>query len=160
MPTYPIFHCRVCDSAVQIESSATRGMFPTQGFSKQLLLSCELDSDDFAKYCRGQGRFYANPPPSIYISPVGQNHFNYSGTFHGLCCYCALGEGLCPESFRDVGCYQCKRRALVVKEFSKLKDVVCHSSSWEANGWSGLSNSLIDYILGMLVGEKTKLVSD
>jgi len=32
------------------------------------------------------------------------------------------------------------------------------SSSWESNGWAGLSNPLIDHILKMLVGEKTRLV--
>ncbi len=195
MPTYPIFHCKVCDSAVQMESSASKNMFPVCGLGRNLLFSRELDSEEeFVKYCRGQGRFYAinnnnnnNPQQqlsslSYYASsPVGQNHFNYSGTFQGLCCYCALGRGLCSESFQDVGCYHCKRRALVVKEFSKLKVVLrrggaaaaasggatttttvaaakASSSSWESNGWAGLSNPLIDHILKMLVGEKTRLV--
>lgn len=162
MPAYPIFHCKVCDSAVQMESNASNDAFPVPGLGKNLLFSCELDSDEFAKYCRGQGLFYANPPRELYASPVGKNHFNYSGTFQGMCCYCALARGLCSESFSDVGCYQCKRRALVVREFSRLK--ISRSAglllqpSWESNGWSGLSNSLIDHILRMLVGEKARLV--
>ena len=163
MPTYPIFHCKVCDSAVQMESSASKDMFPVSGLGRNLLFSRELDSEEeFVKYCRGQGRFYANPHQreQLYASPVGRNHFNYSGTFQGLCCYCALGRGLCSESFQDVGCYQCKRRALVVKEFSRLKVFrgAGAQASWESNGWAGLSNPLIDHILRMLVGEKTRLV--
>jgi hypothetical protein len=160
MPTYPIFRCRVCDGAVQMESNANKDMFPSHGLSKKSLFSSELDSDDFSKYCRGQGKFYSEPPRSVFASPVGAHHFNYSGTFHGLCCYCALGKGLCSESFRDVGCYHCKRRSLVVREFSKLKVLKPNgkqAASWEASGWGGLSNSLVDHILRMLVGEKARL---
>lgn len=48
----------------------------------------------------------------------------------------------------------------MVKEFSKLKIRIAGSStSWRANGWGGLPDSLIDYILKITIGEKAKLVS-
>lgn len=162
MPVYPIFRCKGCGCAVQLESHATKGMFPSHGFHLNTLFSGELDSDEFAKYCRGQGRFYAEPPRSLYASPVNANHFNYSGIFQEMCCYCALGEGLCAESFRDIGCYHCKRRYMAITEFGKLKRRRVGESGlsvWNASGWAGLSDALIDHILGMLVGDGTKLVS-
>ena len=38
MPTYPIFHCRVCKSAVQIESSPAKNFFPMYCSSNPLIL--------------------------------------------------------------------------------------------------------------------------
>jgi hypothetical protein len=163
MPTYPIFQCKVCDSAVQLESAASKNAFPMCGFGRQVQFSCQLDSDDYSKNCRGQGRFYASVPSSPYASPVDQNHFNYSGSFAGMCCYCAFGSGLCRESFEEVGCYQCKRRYQAVREFSKLKVQKTEEgeqTSWESSGWGGLSDSLVDLILHMVVGEKAKLVGE
>ena len=63
-------------------------------------------------------------------------------------------------SFNDVGCYHCKTRCMLIQEFSKLKlQGRGRDGSWEACGWTGLSDSLIDFILRMIVGEKVKLVN-
>ncbi len=159
MPIYPITRCKTCDSAVQMDSVAVSKELPTFRLGDKLTYSLGMDSDEFDKYCRGQGRFYAAKPATMYANPAGANHFNFSGTFLGQCCYCALGDGLCPQSFREVGCYQCKRRLLVVTEFSKLKLLNTDGgSAWETCGWGGLSDALIDLILKMVVGEKTKLM--
>jgi hypothetical protein len=48
---------------------------------------------------------------------------------------------------------------MLIKEFSRLKrqgrgvDV-----SWESCGWAGLSDSLIDLILRMIVGDQVKMI--
>ena len=158
MPIYPITRCITCDSAIQMDSVAVSRELPTFRLGDKLAYSLGMDSDEFDKYCRGQGRFYAARLATIYTHPVMANHFNFSGTFLGQCCYCALGDGLCPQSFREVGCYQCKRRLLVVTEFSKLKQLNPEGkSTWETCGWGGLSDALIELILKMVVGEKTKL---
>jgi hypothetical protein len=63
----------------------------------------------------------------------------------------------------EVGCYQCKRRYQAVREFSKLKVQKTEEgeqTSWESSGWGGLSDSLVDLILHMVVGEKAKLVGE
>ena len=131
-------------------------MFNASIFRKNY--SSELDSDDFAKYCRGQGSFYSKKQDKYSPPPTG-GQFNFSGMYTGLCCYCALGSGYSRVSFNDVGCYHCKMRCMLIKEFSRLKrqgrgvDV-----SWESCGWAGLSDSLIDLILRMIVGDQVKMI--
>ena len=166
MPTYPIFHCRVCKSAVQIESSPAKNFFPMYSSSNPLILSSELDSDDFPRYCRGQGKFYASRASNKFALPTGAfDHFNFSGYFQGMCCYCALGDGLSPDSFAGLSCYHCMQRFHTVSVFSKLKNkreesaISEGSDKWKSSGWSGLSDSLIDHILQLALGNETKLVS-
>ena len=186
MPTYPIFHCSICESAVQLESTALKNYFPSSSSSgRASLFSSELDSDDFPRYCRGQGKYYLTAPRDRFASPttttttVGGDHFNFSGIFHGMCCYCALGGGLSLGSFGTLGCHHCLQRFHSVREFSKLKirtneeeeasanaatAVGCNmkkkkgGSVWDEQGWGGLSDSLIDHILHLALGEKVILV--
>ena len=120
--------------------------------SLRVLYSSRLDSNDYANYCRGQGEFYALHRTD-YSMPSRGSHFNFSGVYEGLCCYCALGEGYSIFSFGGVGCYHCKMKYLVVKEFSRLK----HSTNGQSM-WGGLSDALIDLILKMVVGENVKLI--
>ena len=153
MPTYPIFRCKVCDCAVQRGIVfKTRNGFPPIGIS---LLSSGLDSDDFAHYCRGQGRFYVTKPMNLFDLPTDDSQFNFSGFFDGCCCYCALGRGFCSISFNEIGCYQCKRVCMLITEFSKLKAGGVHNSNFSDCGWSGLSDALIDLILHLVAGGKT-----
>ena len=163
MPTYPIFHCKNCNSSVQLEGTLTKNCFPSFcGSIDSLLFSSELDSDNFPNNCRGQGQFYLSEPSDKFTLP-GENHFNFSGCFNGMCCYCALGGGLSLDSFNTMSCYHCMRRFHFVREFSKLKireENEDHSKKcgWEAYGWAGLSDSLIDLILQFALGKNTKLV--
>jgi hypothetical protein len=121
--------------------------------------SSELDSDDFANYCKGQGRFYSLKRTNLFALPSDGSHFNFSGVYQGLCCYCALGKGYSLDSFGGVGCFQCKKEYLFIMEFSKLKLMGGgDAGTWESRKWAGLSDSLIDLILRMLVGENVKLV--
>ena len=200
MPTFPIFHCKVCNSAVQLESTALKNYFPSSGSSSASLYSSELDSGDFTNYCRGQGNFYTSSPRDKYSSPIGgggdDDHFNFSGCFQGMCCYCALGGGLSLGSFGTLSCHYCLQRFHTVREFSKLKIRVndddaddddgdeaaatttttaistsgCtkeeedevkmkkQSLLWNRQGWAGLSDSLIDHILQLALGENVELV--
>ena len=158
MPTYPIFRCKGCNCAVQMQNDEVCAA--SVAFGGRTLISSELDSERFADYCKGQGSFYAEKPVNLYdCSKRFQTHFNFSGLYEGMCCYCALGRGLYSGSFVSVGCYQCKRSEALLREFSKLKlrgsdDVI----SWISCGWSGLSDSVIDLIMKMVVGEKTLLL--
>ena len=160
MPTFPIFRCKSCDSAVQLESYySPRNKFP--GSAMKSHYSSELDTDDFGNYCKGQGRFYTLKKPDPFVLPFDGGHFNFSGAYQGLCCYCALGKGYSLDSFSEVGCYQCKKEYLFIKEFSKLKLLARGSEmsgTWESSKWAGLSDSLIELILRMLVGFKVKMI--
>ena len=153
MSTYPTFPCSVCDRAVQksLRSAERGGAFFT-----------ELNSNHCIDTCRGQGRFYSIQQENereTYV-PGRVDHFNFAGIHSGVCCYCALGQGWYVDSFIAVGCYSCKHRDSMVKEFSKLKIRIAGSSpSWRANGLGGLPDFLIDYILKIAIGEKAKLVS-
>ena len=158
MPTYPVFPCKNCSADVQEDSFfVSKKSFHTDVFKRNY--SSELDSEDFAHYCRGQGSFYPHPKGKFALPPNG-SHFNFTGIYNRLCCYCALGSGYSHFSFNDVGCYHCKTRCMLIKEFSKLKlQGRGKDGSWKSCGWAGLSDSLIDLILRMIVGEKVKLVN-
>jgi hypothetical protein len=158
MPTYPVIPCKNCSAAIQEDSFlSSKKSFHADVFKRNY--SSELDSEDFAHYCRGQGSFYSFPKGKFAL-PLNGSHFNFSGTYIGLCCYCALGSGYSLVSFNDVGCYHCKTRCMLIREFSKLKHQGRgRDGSWEACGWAGLSDSLIDFILRMIVGEKVKLMN-
>jgi hypothetical protein len=133
----------------------TKNRFPPSGIS---LLSSGLDSDDSANYCRGQGQFYVTKPANLFDLPTGDSQFNFSGFFDGCCCYCALGRGLCSLTFKEIGCYQCKRACMLIKEFSKLKAGGVNNANFVDCGWSGLSDALIDLILQMVSGGKTLFI--
>ena len=160
MPTYPVMFCRKCNASVQLESNTKLGdAFPK--LSLRVLYSNGLDSDDYSNYCRGQGKFYSLRRTDLYALPSSGSHFNFSGVYAGLCCYCALGEGYSYFSFDGVGCYHSKMKYLVVKEFSRLKhqrSANGQAPSWENCTWGGLSDSLVDLILKMAVGETVKLI--
>jgi hypothetical protein len=157
MATYPIIFCTKCSAAIQEESCYTsKSTFSASVFRKNY--SSELDSDDFAKYCRGQGSFYSERQGKFDL-PANGSHFNFSGVYSGFCCYCALGSGYSAVSFNDVGCYHCKMRFMLIKEFSKLKRQGSGVNvSWKSCGWAGLSDALIDFILRMIVGDQVKMI--
>jgi hypothetical protein len=122
------------------------------------LFSTALDSDRSPAYCRGQGSFYGTKPVDPYKFPERfETHFNFSGAYSKLCCYCALVHGYNMRSFIDVGCYHCKWSIALIREFSKLKRRTEGVVSWSSCGWGGLSDSIIDLILKMVIEWKTVL---
>ena len=154
------FPCSVCDRAVQKNMSSATGSLV--GLPRWGGLASELDSNRCIDSCRGQGRFYSikqGNEHETYV-PGRVDHFNFAGIYSGMCCYCALGQGWYVDSFIAVGCYRCKHWDSLVKEFSKLKiRIAGASTSWTADGWAGLPDSLIDYILKIAIGKTAKLVS-
>jgi hypothetical protein len=152
MLTFRIMRCTRCDCAVQKGRCDVGNQITLIGSDDQR--SSELGSDRFVDFCRGQGKYYSTRPDAE-IPPVSE-HFNFAGYFMGMCCHCALMRGLCIESFISVGCYHCKQRLFVWTEFSKLKKKGKGASIqvWSSNGWAGLSDNLIDYILKMVFGPK------
>jgi hypothetical protein len=123
------------------------------------LFSSQLDSDRFPAFCRGQGAFYAVEPSDPFQIPKRfETHFNFSGAYQGVCCYCAMVNGYNFRSFLAKGCYHCKRSELLIREFSKLKHRASTISSWLSCGWAGLSDSVIDLILKLVVEEKPLLI--
>jgi hypothetical protein len=134
---------------------------PSSSMKRVTLFSSEFDSDDFAYYCRGQGRFYCNPPEDVEMITKDYDHFNFTGLFSGLCCFCARMKGFFHASFDCVGCYHCKRRFMVLDEFSKLKQrkhIDGESPpSWAADGWAALPDSIINLILHRVLGEHALL---
>jgi hypothetical protein len=84
------------------------------------------------------------------------DHFNFSGVFSGLCCFCARMKGFCHDSFVDIACYHCKRRVVVLEEFAKLKrnSVKNQDATWAEQGWAALPDSIIDTILHFALGER------
>ena len=162
MPTYPIFRCKECNCAIQMQSEGHAATFIAIGKKSEgapTLFSSELDSDRFSDYCRGQGSFYAMKPANPFEYPKRfETHFNFSGAYEGMCCYCALMRGFHADSFISVGCYHCTRSDALITEFSRLKRRTGGGegpTSWKSCGWGGLSDSVIDIILKMVVGGKT-----
>jgi hypothetical protein len=169
---YPFFSCASCGSNVQLEQTLKRKYhFPDAtryGANPDFFVktTTELDSEDFANNCRGQGLKYAQRRVTAVQIKAGETittdrstQYNFHGQFVGRCCFCALRTGLDLLSFSDIGCYHCKRREILFFEFSRLKrarklqldDGGVVGSSWKANGWSGLSDALIDHILVLAV---------
>jgi hypothetical protein len=154
MSTYPTFPCSVCDRAVQESLSSAKKAYLE--FLRGGPLFSELDSN----HCIDTCTLFSRRTSARHTFLAGLDHFNFAGIHSGVCCYCALGQGWYVDSFIAVGCYSCKHRDSMVKEFSKLKIRIAGSSpSWRANGLGGLPDFLIDYILKIAIGEKAKLVS-
>ncbi len=168
--SHPFFPCSVCSAYVQLKwESVERYYMPNvskYNISKlttgTLMITSELESDDFANNCRGQGSKYSNKA-SLYSlkSPVEESdeHFNFSGTFKGVCCFCAVRMGLSSVSFQEISCYHCKQRNMLFLEFYRLRRVRNSSDgenapSWETHGWGALSDTLIDYIIALATNNR------
>lgn len=118
-----------------------------------VMVTSELESDDFVNNCRGQGSRYSEKCTETTVQLQNKQedfHFNFMGEYKGLCCFCAVRIGLSSLSFADISCYHCKRRDMLYREFSKLR--VARGSAapcWDTHGWGALSDALIEYILAM-----------
>ena len=169
--SHPFFSCSVCSAYVQLKWNeperyflpdvSKRELFKTT--SKYMMVTSELESDDFANNCRGQGTRYANKGSHYLLQGIAasheSNHYNFEGKFRGMCCFCATRTGFSFELFTDVSCYHCKQRNMLFLEFSRLRIVrkPCtkgSSPSWETHGWGALSDTLIDYILALATNNR------
>ena len=169
--SHPFFSCSVCSAYVQLKWNeperyflpdvSKRELFKTT--SKYMMVTSELESDDFANNCRGQGTRYANKGSHYLLQGTAasheSNHYNFEGKFRGMCCFCATRTGFSFELFTDVSCYHCKQRNMLFLEFSRLRVVrkPCtkgSSPSWETHGWGALSDTLIDYILALATNNR------
>lgn len=157
--SYPFFSCKSCAANVQrhlIKPAAF--VIPDMEclrdgtvFSR---LTLELETDDCANNCRGQGPQHSRKRKAEDLRITDSaDQYNFQGQFEHLCCFCSLRNGLSFISFADIGCYHCKTRDILFVEFSRLKRVrkldavAVTKSAWDANGWSGLTDVLIDYII-------------
>ena len=145
--------CSTCRFAIQTSEYT----YSTNVVNGREVLAIEaLESEESAKHCRGQGKLYSTSRlSSIGVMPSYENHFTFSGTFSGSCCYCARLTGLHVMSFRDIGCYHCKQReftAFAIKEFAKLKGR--RPDSDRSRFWYDLEVDTVDYIFGYLLGEE------
>ena len=159
-PSFPLQYCIQCRCAVQQKEAQAFLRLPGSSMKRVTLFSSEFDSDDYANYCRGQGIFYSNKADDVEMIVKDYDHFNFTGLFSGLCCFCAVMKGFFHASFECVGCYHCKRRFMVLEEFSKLKNHSrdgSSSSSWAANGWSALPDPIVDMIIRCALGEHALL---
>lgn len=96
--------------------------------------------------CRGQGRCYAKKPIG---KPTYDNHFNFSGAFEGLCCYCAFHSGWCLSSLREVGCLLCK---VEISRYVTFMTEIENSRKF----WALLPHGVIVHILKFVVrGDRT-----
>ena len=136
MQSLPIIRCTVCACAVQKRTERGEAVVGES--------STVLD-------CRGQGQFYAKGPARGLKK--FESHFNFSGAFEGMCCFCALHKGWSGVSFASVGCYLCKKHKFQIREFSRLKGP--DNAVGSPVNWAGLPDSVIDHILKMVVGDKT-----
>ena len=169
--SHPFFSCSVCSAYVQLKWNeperyflpdvSKRELFKTT--SKYMMVTSELESDDFANNCRGQGTRYSNKGGHYLLQGTAasheSNHYNFEGKFRGMCCFCATRTGFSFELFTDVSCYHCKQRNMLFLEFSRLRVVrkPCtkgSSPSWETHGWGALSDTLIDYILALATNNR------
>ena len=156
-PSFLLRHCSSCDCAVQQREQSSYCCLPGSSLQRTALFSSRFDSDDFAYYCRGQGVFYSDKshPHSAPDDNDPQDHFNFSGLFSGLCCFCARMQGFYHGPFVDIACYHCKRRLMVLEEFGKLKkSKKDYNATWAEQGWTALPDSIIDTILRCALGEQ------
>jgi len=115
------------------------------------------DQSVFELHCRGQGPRYNHSNGALAfgagVSSDDVMHYNFSGFFAGMCCFCARHSGFGTELFICSGCNNCVRkdilRSACVRLFRNKQD---GDVSWEDNGWRALPSVLVDYIISFVVG--------
>lgn len=156
--SYPCVRCLICRNRIQLAVYCAPGELPSLSYlSKEAVFSSLFDDESaFAQHCRGQGTLYNERRPAS--SPYGERatfHYNFTGCFSGMCCFCALKSGFVAEVFGEMGCYDCVRkerlRAEVARAF-RSSGVNHASASWSSHGWSALPLAIVDHILVFVAG--------
>ena len=96
--------------------------------------------------CKGQGEWYAKKPVAVRTS---LNHFNFSGAFEGLCCFCAFHSGWHISSLNDAGCLRCKDAIVRYTVFMGIKK--------SKKFWADLPQCVLTHILRFVVGGDRKV---
>ena len=163
--SYPFFPCKSCGANVQLSWSCGQrfSLHDVDCLTDEAPWSrttAELESDDCANNCRGQGNMFARKRKADSLQPavfVAGSQYNFEGQFEHMCCFCSLRNGLSVLSFSEIGCYHCKTRQILFFEFSRLKrtrrpvdaKALVSTSAWNSQGWGGLTDVLIDYIISL-----------
>ena len=157
--SYPFFDCIVCHNRVQKMICISRGSLPLIALrSKGVGFSSLFDDESvFELHCRGQGLKY-NHLRGAQAFGVGMEdgdaeHYNFSGCFAGMCCFCARHSGFGSELFICSGCRNCVRKDILRSGVARLFNRgVGGDLSWESHGWRALPSSLVDHIISFVVG--------
>jgi hypothetical protein len=150
---YPYFECIVCHNRVQKVVDVTDGFVPAIVMLRpETPLSALFDDAGVSElHCRGQGSRYNHK--KRFDGSDEDLHFNFSGCFIGMCCFCACHSGFGTELFLCNGCSHCVRKDILrlgfTRPFSRVDGV---ETSWESHGWRALPMVLVDHILSFVVG--------
>ena len=158
--SYPFFHCVVCHHKVQQVVDIRRGYLPAISLiNKDVRFSSLFDDKTlFELHCRGQGPLYNHPHPSPFGAGDARAdeilHYNFSGFFSGLCCFCARYSGFGENLFMHNGCSNCVRKDILRSGFARLftKHDETEDASWGSHGWRALPVALVDHILTFVTG--------
>ncbi len=128
-----------------------------RGSKLQLTTSSFDDASVFERHCRGQGPRYNHSSGALVYGVDCDSdtpHFNFSGFFVGMCCFCASHTGFGSELFLSSGCSNCVRKDILLSAaarlFAKRGDSV--DPSWGSHGWRALPVALVDCILAFVAG--------
>jgi len=160
--SYPYSICIVCHNRVQKVVEPRRSYVPGTVVRRSAVPSSQLfdDRSVFELHCRGQGRMYNHGKGALAFGTEASAddvlHYNFSGFFAGMCCFCARHSGFGTELFVSSGCHHCVRKHILHSAFARLFGKGRHTSDqtvcWASCGWMGLPSSLVDYILAFVVG--------
>lgn len=158
--SYPFFDCIVCHNRVQKVVDVSKGFLPSIAVRSRSARFSSLfdDRSVFEMHCRGQGLKYNHHNGALAFGVQGGAddimHYNFSGYFAGMCCFCARHSGFGSELFLCSGCRNCVLKDVMRSGTVRLfyrKD--CGGdSSWGAHGWRALPSALMDHILSFVVG--------
>ena len=161
--SYPYFNCVVCGGRVQKAVFCVPGSLPLVSYlDRDACFSSSFDDEsEYVRHCRGQGSQYSirRVSPLFYGNDGEVLHFQFSGCFAGMCCFCALYAGLNVEAFSLNGCRNCTLKEELRAEFAKLARRSDEDDSdqsvaltWASHGWGALPSALVDYILVFAMG--------
>jgi hypothetical protein len=151
---YPFFSCVICRNRVQLAVYCIPGELPSGGCLERGSRSSTLFEEEavFSQHCRGQGTRFS-VWNRVTHSPHDDSsliHYNFTGCYSGMCCFCALKVGFSADIFGQVGCRHCVRKELLRAEVAR-----CFGSaggSWTSHGWRALPSAIVDRILVFVLG--------
>jgi hypothetical protein len=160
--SYPFFECIVCRNRVQKVVDLDKGLLPMVSMRRKDERFSSLFDDDrlFERQCRGQGPKYNHGGGALAFGVEGGDfnidHYNFSGFFAGMCCFCARHSGFGTELFVCSGCRNCVRKDILRSAFARLLSrgdgASSEAASWGTHGWRALPVALVDHILSFVVG--------
>jgi hypothetical protein len=158
--SYPFFDCIVCHNRVQKVVEVSKGCLPLIAMRSRGARFSSLFDDEsvFEVHCRGQGLKYNHHNGAlafgVQVVPDTIKHYNFSGYFAGMCCFCARHAGFGSELFLCSGCRNCVRKDILLSGVVRLfyRQDGSDNFSWGSHGWRALPSALMDFILSFVVG--------